>query len=213
VREKNLILLFVISFFLCNYACATGQVVKNPEKELRAEKIYIKSDGNKAVYKIKVTNISESYIFLGVKMFSDLSPDGELCEYSEKENFIHLTYTLHKIGSYNNDKDKTGGTYIKLEKNEDFVFSGIIEPKKCKLQADKYAQHDNVKNIPEAKTVNFVFSLNYFKNLKCEDNKDCKIKENKNFTLWDDETFNKQISCEGFVISQFIFEIDESEGK
>lgn len=212
MKKIDLNLLFAISFLALFPSCAEGQYIKNPEKELKAEKIYVKRDGDKVTYNIKIYNISGNPMYLGIKSFSDLSPDGEICEYSEEKNFLHLIYTMHKVTSYYNEKDKTGAKYVLLRKNEPFVFSGTIEPKKCKLQADKYAPDYNATNIPEDKTAHLVFSISYFKKLTCKNNKDCElIKSTPNFTLWDDESLEKQIFGDGFIVSQFIFEFDHNQ--
>ena len=128
LKKIDLTLLSLISFLFFFQSCATGQGIKNLEKELKAEKIYIKSDGEKVTYNIKISNISGKPMYLGIKSFSDLSPDGEICEYSKEKEFVHIIAIMHVVTSYFNDKDKTGAQYLFLEKDESYTFSGTIKP-------------------------------------------------------------------------------------
>jgi len=211
--KKALLLSVLIALSLILASCATGQYLKNPERELKAEKIYVKRVGDKVSYKIKVTNISGESIYLGVKSFSDLSPNGKICEYSKEKKFVHVIRIIHVLTSYNNDKDKTGIEFLFLKKGESHSFSATISPKKCALQADKYINKYYIKNIPDDRKEHFVLSVGYLKRFSCRNDEDCKKikKRNKSFILWDDDAIKKRIEGEGFVVSQFIFEFDEEK--
>jgi len=214
MKRTDLTLLFAISFLALFSSCATGQYIKNPEKELKAEKIYVKSDGDKVTYNIKISNISGNPIYLGIKSFSNLSPDGEICEYSKEKEFVHIIVIMHVVTSYFNDKDKTGIQYLLLNNNESHTFSATIKPKECILQTDKYAKDYRIKNMPNDNKKHMVISVGYLKKFSCEKIKDCEeIKRKKIFTLWDDESLEKQIFGAGFIVSQFIFEFDDNSGK
>ena len=200
-------LLLLISSIVISQSCTSGQYIKNPEKELKAEKIYIKNSGETIDYNIKITNISKSSVYLTIKKFTPITPEGSFCQNLGKDDYM-VTYSGHGISANFDHGAKLGSLCMKLEKGESYIFSGSIKPDQCHYQANN---KEKKKNLAEKI---FTIQIEYVQNFNCQNPKDCeKFKNNKEFELWDDEARKLIINDIGFVVSQFIFKFDDSGSK